>query len=100
MKDQNNFKKYQEELEDIDVLIHLASTVNSGQDLTVEGIDSVNLNIHGTLNLLENLPNLKNISFASSYMVYGKAKKNLKFKSKINLDEGLLKEIEWHKKKA
>lgn len=29
-----------------------------------------------------------------------KAKINLKFKSKINLDEGLLKEIEWHKKKA
>ena len=28
-----------------------------------------------------------------------KAKMNLKFKSKINLDEGLLKEIEWHKKK-
>lgn len=76
LKDQNNFKEYQEELEDIDVLIHLASTVNSSQDLTVEGIDSVNLNIHGTLNLLENLPNLKHISFASSYMVYGKPKTN------------------------
>lgn len=76
LKDQNNFKEYQEELAGIDVLIHLASTVNSSQDLTVEGIDSVNLNIHGTLNLLENLPNLKHISFASSYMVYGKPKTN------------------------
>jgi len=77
LKNRNNLKKIQEKLEDIDILIHLASTVNSGQDLTVDGIDSVNLNIHGTLNLLENLPNLKHISFASSYMVYGKPKKNI-----------------------
>jgi len=77
LKDQNSFKKYQKELEDIDVLIHLASTVNYGQDLSEGGIDSVNLNIHGTLNLLDNLPNLKHISFASSYMVYGKPKTNL-----------------------
>lgn len=74
LKDKKIFKKYQKKLEDINVLIHLASTVNSGQDLVSNGIDSVDLNIHGTLNLLENLPNLKQISFASSYMIYGKPK--------------------------
>ena len=77
LKNKNGFKKFYKELEDIEILIHLASTVNSGQDLTLNGIDSVNLNIHGTLNLLENLPNLKQISFASSYMVYGKPKMKL-----------------------
>ena len=75
LKNKNELKKSYKELEDIEILIHLASTVNSGQDLSSNGIDSVNLNIHGTLNLLENLPNLKQISFASSYMVYGKPKK-------------------------
>ena len=77
LKNKNRFKKFYKELEDIEILIHLASTVNSGQDLSSNGIDSVNLNIHGTLNLLENLPNLKQISFASSYMVYGKPERKL-----------------------
>jgi len=83
LKEKNDFKKYKEKLEDIDILIHLASTVNSGQDLSLNGIDSVNLNIHGTLNLLENLPNLKHISFASSYMVYGKPKANPIYESHV-----------------
>ena len=77
LKNKNELKKSYKELEDIEILIHLASTVNSGQDLSSNGIDSVNLNIHGTLNLLENLPNLKQISFASSYMVYGKPERKL-----------------------
>jgi len=72
LKNKNGFKKVHKELDDVEILIHLASTVNSGQNICLNGIDSVNLNIHGTLNLLENLPNLKQISFASSYMVYGK----------------------------
>jgi UDP-glucose 4-epimerase len=72
LKNKNEFKKVHKDLEDIEILIHLASTVNSGQNVGLNGIDSVNLNIHGTLNLLDNLPNLKQISFASSYMVYGK----------------------------
>jgi nucleoside-diphosphate-sugar epimerase len=74
LKNKNEFKKAHKELEDIEILIHLASIVNSGQNVGLNGIDSVNLNIHGTLNLLDNLPNLKQISFASSYMVYGKPK--------------------------
>jgi len=52
-------------------VVHLASTTNSYQDVTKYGIASIDLNIHGTLNLLEYLPNLEHFCYASSYMVYG-----------------------------
>ena len=56
---------------EIDTLIHLASKIDAGSDIANTGIESVNVNVKGTLNLLEYLPNLKNILFTSSYMVYG-----------------------------
>lgn len=63
-------------LEDIDTLIHLASKIDIGSDVENNGIQSVNVNLEGTMNLLENLPKLKNILFASTYMVYGIPKQN------------------------
>ena len=61
---------------EVDTLIHLASKIDAGVDIINTGIESVNVNVKGTLNLLEYLPNLKNILFASSYMVYGTPKQN------------------------
>tara|TARA_Y100000748_G_scaffold304033_1_gene311412 strand:+ start:2295 stop:3179 length:885 start_codon:yes stop_codon:yes gene_type:complete len=63
-------------LEDIDTLIHLASKIDIGSDVENNGIQSVNVNLEGTMNLLENLPKLKNILFTSTYMVYGIPKQN------------------------
>jgi len=61
---------------EVDTLIHLASKIDVGVDVTNTGIESVNVNVKGTLNLLEYLPNLKNILFTSTYMVYGIPKQN------------------------
>ena len=61
---------------EVDTLIHLASKIDAGADITNTGIESVNVNVKGTLNLLECLPNLKNILFTSTYMVYGIPKQN------------------------
>jgi len=61
---------------EVDTLIHLVSKIDAGADITNTGIESVNVNVKGTLNLLEHLPNLKNILFTSTYMVYGIPKQN------------------------
>jgi len=61
---------------EVDTLIHLASKIDVGVDVTNTGIESVNVNVKGTLNLLEYLPNLKNILFTSTYTVYGIPKQN------------------------
>ena len=61
---------------EVDTLIHLASKIDVGVDVTNTGIESVNVNVKGTLNLLEYLPNLKNILFRSTYTVYGIPKQN------------------------
>ena len=63
-------------LEDIDTVIHLASKIDIGSDVENNGIQSVDVNLEGTMNLLENLPKLKNILFTSTYMVYGIPKQN------------------------
>ncbi len=61
----------EEKLKEIDTLIHLASKINNENDVIKIGLESIDVNIKGTINLLNSLPNLKNILFASSYMVYG-----------------------------
>ena len=66
----NDLDKKKSILNDYDTLIHLASEIGVGANVTTTGIESINVNIKGTLNLLEHLPNLKNILFASTYMVY------------------------------
>ena len=66
-----DIEKYSLELSDVDVLIHLASLITNDKDVVKSGPDSVDLNIKGTINLLGFLPNLKSITFSSTYMVYG-----------------------------
>lgn len=73
---ESDLRKKKSVFNEVDTLIHLASKIDAGADITNTGIESVNVNIKGTLNLLEYLPNLKNILFTSSYMVYGTPKQN------------------------
>jgi UDP-glucose 4-epimerase len=72
-----DLKKYSSELKDVDILIHLASLITNDKDVIKSGPDSVDLNIKGTINLLRFLPNLKSITFSSTYMVYGTSNQNL-----------------------
>ena len=66
-----DIEKYSSELNDVDALIHLASLITNDSDVVKSGLHSVDLNIKGTINLLGFLPNLKSITFSSTYMVYG-----------------------------
>jgi len=66
-----NLKKYKNELKDVTKLIHLASYITNDRDVLKSGPESIDLNILGTINLLNYLPNLKNICYSSTYMVYG-----------------------------
>ncbi len=61
----------EKKLKKIDTLIHLASKISHENDVTKIGLESIDVNIKGTINLLNSLPNLKSMLFASSYMVYG-----------------------------
>lgn len=67
----DEIKKYEIELKDVNILVHLASLITNDKDVIKSGADSIDLNIKGTINLLEFLPNLKSIIFSSTYMVYG-----------------------------
>lgn len=71
-----SFEKYKSELKEITILIHLASLITNDSDVIKSGPDSIDLNVKGTINLLEFLPNLENICFSSTYMVYGTPKTN------------------------
>lgn len=72
----NSLNKQKSMLEDCDTVIHLASVVDSEKDVVKNGIKSIDINIDGTLNLLEFLPKLKYFLFASTYMIYGIPKSN------------------------
>jgi len=76
LTDKDSLNIHKEKLNNVTVLIHLASLVNDTNDVVQHLVDSVELNIKGMLNLLEFLPNLKHVTFASSYMVYGHPKTN------------------------
>ena len=39
--------------DEVDTLIHLASKIDTGADVTDTGIESINVNVKGTLNLLD-----------------------------------------------
>jgi len=66
-----DIEKYKTELNEITTLIHLATQTTNDKDVIGSGPKSVDFNIKGTINLLEFLPNLENICYASTYMVYG-----------------------------
>lgn len=76
ISDREQLEKKSEVLKNINVLIHLASKIDINPDILSSGNSSVDLNIKGTLNLLEFLPNLEHVCFTSTYMVYGISKSN------------------------
>ena len=72
-----HLKEIKTRLEEYNTVLHLASYTDAYRDVTKYGIPSIDLNITGTLNLLEFLPNLEHFCFASTYLVYGKPNSNL-----------------------
>jgi len=67
----DDLAKYASRLKDVDVLIHLASLITNEKDVIKNGPSSIDLNVMGTINLLQVLPNIEHICFSSTYMVYG-----------------------------
>ena len=63
-------------LKNIDILVHLAGKVEGSRNVIKDAIGSIDLNIQGILNLLEYLPNIRYLCFASTYMVYGLPQSN------------------------
>lgn len=72
LTEENSLFKLKNTLEEVEILIHLASEVSSNKNIVEEGLRSISTNIIGTLNLLKYLPRLEQICFSSSYMIYGK----------------------------
>jgi len=71
LNDKKEFENHSEELKEFDTVIHLASKINIESDVLKSSDESLKLNVLGTLNLLEFLPNLEHIIFTSTYMTYG-----------------------------
>lgn len=71
LNDRKEFENYSEQLKQFDTVIHLASKINIEQDILKSSAESMNLNVLGTINLLEFLPNLQHFIFTSTYMTYG-----------------------------
>jgi len=71
IRNQSDLKKAGKRLEKMDILIHLASAIKDSKDILNDAVPSIDLNVTGTLNLLEHLPSLRHVCFTSSYMVYG-----------------------------
>ena len=76
LTDRNELKKNQIDLQEFDTLIHLASKIDIEPNVIKSGKNSVELNIMGTLNLLEFMPNLQHICFTSTYLTYGQSHTN------------------------
>ena len=58
-------------LNDAKIAIHLAGKINDSQKIRDFAEESINLDLKGSINLLECLPNLQQLCYSSSYMVYG-----------------------------
>ena len=71
LRNLKDIKKHKDQLYEFDVLIHLAGLNDNEPNVIKNGLKSLDYNIKTTLNLLEFLPRLKQICFASTYMVYG-----------------------------
>jgi len=72
--DLNELKKNRNLLEPATKLVHLASVVEDSNDVLSVAEKTIRLNLFSTINLLKILPNLKQICFSSSMMVYGSTK--------------------------
>jgi len=58
-------------LSKIDLVVHLASKIENTQNVVTNSKKNIEINIQGTINLIEFLTNVEHIFYASSYMVYG-----------------------------
>ena len=77
LNNREEFENYSEQLKEFDTVIHLASKINIEQDVLKSSDESLKLNVLGTLNLLEFMPNLEHVIFTSTYMTYGNPKMKL-----------------------
>lgn len=66
-----DLEEHAAELAASEQVVHLASVVEPGLQLDASTVAGIELNVLGTLNLLEYLPNCRFFCFASSMMVYG-----------------------------
>ena len=71
IRDKTSLEVHKSILKDVKVVVHLASVINNTQNVVDDAMASIEINVQGTLNLLEYLPDLQHICFASTYMVYG-----------------------------
>lgn len=75
--DAKSLEPHRTVLKDIKIIIHLASLIEDNQNVVENTMSSIRLNVEGILNLLEYLPHVQYICFASTYMVYGIPQSNL-----------------------
>ena len=71
LTDSKSLSLHLEILNEIDLVIHLASKIENTQNVVANSKENIEINIEGTVNLLEFLSNVKHVFYASSYMVYG-----------------------------
>lgn len=69
-----SLETHKEILNEVELVIHLASKIENSQNIVTNSKTSIEINLDGTVNLLEYLPNIKHVFYSSSYMVYGISK--------------------------
>ena len=67
----DDLERHKGSLKRVSLIVHLASVISPSSDICQEGINSINLNLMGTINLLRYTSSVKNICYASSAAVYG-----------------------------
>jgi UDP-glucose 4-epimerase len=77
LTDSKSLSSHSEILKEIDLMIHLASKIENTQNVVTKSKESIEINIEGSINLLEFLTNVKHVFYASSYMVYGNSFQDL-----------------------
>ena len=77
LTDSKSLEEHKGILNEIELVIHLASKIENSQNIVTNSKNSIEINLDGTINLLEYLPNVKHIFYSSSYMVYGKSQYDL-----------------------
>lgn len=73
--DHSEIEKNKQKLNKIDTLVHLTSIVETSKNVN-KAEDIIKLNVFSAINIINALPKLKHIVFASSMMVYGKPQKS------------------------
>lgn len=71
LADPDSIKGNSKVLKDVDILVHLASEVSGQRDIVNGGPAQVDMELKGTLRLLNQIPHLDRVCYASSMAVYG-----------------------------